>query len=74
MLTSAAQHQQVQYELSQLHAHVYGDFGYVRGTGVALKNGGADVVKTRFTENFVYRDGRSQCVAGHESLFPATAH
>jgi ketosteroid isomerase-like protein len=74
MLTSAAQHQQVQYELSELHAHVYGDFGYIRGTGVALKNGGTDVVKTRFTDIFVYRDGRWQCVAGHESLFPATAH
>jgi ketosteroid isomerase-like protein len=73
LLTSAARHQQVQYELSQLHAHVYGDFGYVRGIGVALKNGGKDVVKTRFTDIFIYRDGRWQCVAGHESLFPATA-
>jgi hypothetical protein len=44
MLTSAAQHQQVQYELSPLNAHVYGDFGYVRGIGVALKNGGTEVV------------------------------
>ena len=74
MLNSAAQHQQVQYELSQLHAHVYGDFGYVRIIGVALQNGGTEVMKTRFTDIFVYRDGRWQCVAGHESLFPATAH
>jgi ketosteroid isomerase-like protein len=74
MLASAAQHDQVQYELSELHAHVYGDFGYIRGIGVARKNGGSVVVKTRFTDIFIYRDGRWQCVAGHESLFHATAH
>ena len=72
MLASAAE--QVQYELSELHAHVYGDFGYIRGIGVARRNGGAEIAKTRFTDIFVYRDGRWQCVAGHESLFPTTAH
>jgi hypothetical protein len=70
MLTSAAQHQQVQYELSPLNAHVYGDFGYVRGIGVALKNGGTEVVKTRFTDIFVYRDGRWQCVCGTRIVVP----
>ena len=74
LLTSAAQHQQVHYQLSELHAHVYGDFGYVRGIGVALKNGGADVVKNRFTDIFVFRDGRWQCVAGHELQFPTSVH
>jgi hypothetical protein len=57
MLTSAAGHHQVHYDLSELHAQVYGDFSYIRGIGVALKNGRADIVKTRFTDIFAYRDG-----------------
>jgi hypothetical protein len=52
-----------------MHAHVFGDFGYVRGVGVARK-GSARPVKTRFTDIFVYREGRWQWVAGHESRFP----
>ena len=60
----------VHSELSDLHAHVYGDFAYVRGLGVTTTDDSKFPVKSRFTDIFVYRDGRRQCVAGHESHFP----
>jgi ketosteroid isomerase-like protein len=70
MLARAASPGGVHYELSELHAHVYGDFGYIRGLGVAVRENGKPTAKARFTDIFVYRDGRWQCVAGHESAFP----
>ena len=69
MLASAAKPGRVQIELADLHARVYGDFAYVRGKGVRNDNG-VRTAKTRFTDVFVYREGRWQCVAGHESHFP----
>ena len=56
-------------ELSEMHAHVYGNFGYARGLAV-IRHGNNPPVRNRFTDIFVYRDGRWQCVAGHESRFP----
>ncbi|MGA7818411.1 MAG: nuclear transport factor 2 family protein, partial [Candidatus Sulfotelmatobacter sp.] len=56
-------------DLVDLHVHVYGGVAYVRGIGVN-NNNGRPAGKTRFTDIFVYRDGRWQCVAGHESRFP----
>jgi uncharacterized protein DUF4440 len=56
-------------DLVDLHVHVYGGVAYVRGIGVNSNNG-RPAGKTRFTDIFVYRDGRRQCVAGHESRFP----
>ena len=58
-----------QVELSEMHARVYGNFGYARGLAV-IRHGNDPPVKNRFTDIFVYRDGRWQCVAGHESRFP----
>jgi hypothetical protein len=49
---------------------VYGNFGYVRGLGGIRSDDGKFHAKNRFTDIFVYRDGRWQCVAGHESHFP----
>src|SRR5579862_9283624 len=71
MLASAAKpgNSNVHFELSDLHAHIYGDTAYVRGIGVGTENG-RPKRKNRFTDIFVYRDGRWQCVAGHESHFP----
>lgn len=69
MLATAAQPREVHFELADLHARVYGDFAYVRGKGVQNDNG-LRTEKTRFTDIFVYRSGRWQCVAGHESRFP----
>jgi hypothetical protein len=74
MLGRAAEHTDVHYELSELHAHVHGDFGYIRGMGIATRDRGEVIAKTRFTDIFVYRDGRWQCVAGHESEFPSDKH
>ena len=69
MLSSPANPSDSHFELADLHAHVYGDVAYVRGKGV-FNDHGVRKEKTRFTDIFVYRDGRWQCVAGHESRFP----
>lgn len=71
MLASAAKPSNGHFELADLRAHVSGDFAYVRGKGVRNDNG-VRTDKTRFTDIFVYREGRWQCVAGHESRFPET--
>ncbi len=67
-LTKAAGHAAVHHELSELQAHVTGDFGYIRGLATAANAQGKLVAKVRFTDVYVYRDGRWQCVAGHESM------
>jgi ketosteroid isomerase-like protein len=59
--------------LSDLHAHVYGDFAYIRGMADAI-DAQAKVTRVRFTDIYTYRDGRWQCVAGHESLVAAAFH
>ena len=69
-LAHAADHPGVHHELSELHARVYGDAGYIRGVATALTDHGPVPLKVRFTDVYVYRDGRWQCVAGHESSFP----
>ena len=58
------------HKLSDIHAHVYGDAGYVRGLATALTADRRPKVIVRFTDVYVYRDGRWQCVAGHESEVP----
>jgi ketosteroid isomerase-like protein len=73
MLASAANPGSGHTELLDLHAYVYGDFAYVRGVGVTKGDDKKVLTKNRFTDIFVYRDGRWQCVAGHESHFPAPA-
>ena len=67
-LAKAAEHRAVHHELSDLHPHVQGDFGYIRGQAAAIDAQGKTVAKVRFTDVYVYRDGRWQCVAGHESM------
>ncbi len=69
MLASATKPSNGHSELGDLHVHIYGDVAYVRGIGVNSENG-RPAGKTRFTDIFVYRDGRWQCVAGHDSRFP----
>jgi ketosteroid isomerase-like protein len=58
----------VHHELSDLHAYVHGDFGYIRGLATGTPVGGGTSTTVRFTDIYVYRDGRWQCVAGQESL------
>lgn len=67
-LAKAEEHRAVHHELSDLHPHVQGDFGHIRGQAEAIDASGKTVAKVRFTDVYVYRDGRWQCVAGHESL------
>ena len=69
MLANAAKPSGGHSELVDLHVHMYGEAAYVRGIGVNSENG-RPTGRTRFTDVFVYRDGRWQCVAGHDSRFP----
>ena len=71
-LTKAANHRPVHHELQDLNAHVYGDFGYIRGLATAVDAQGKVQARVRFTDIYVYRDGRWQAVAAHESMLPAT--
>lgn len=73
-LAKAAKPRPVHHELTQMHAHVYGDMGYVRGLAKALDSQSKIVATVRFTDLYAYRDGRWQCVAGHESLVSAVSH
>jgi ketosteroid isomerase-like protein len=73
-LAKAAEHRAVHHELSDLHPHVQGDFGYIRGQAAAVDAEGKTVAKVRFTDVYEYRDGRWQCVAGHESLISEAGH
>jgi len=59
-------------KLSDLHPHVYGDFGYVRGLNTVVDPGGKVLARVRFTDIFVYRVGRWVAVAGQESLLSDT--
>jgi len=59
-------------KLSDLHPHLYGDFGYVRGLNTVLDSDGKVLARGRFTDIFVYRDGRWLAVAGQESLLADT--
>ena len=67
-LAKATQPRQVHHELTELHAHVHDDFGYIRGLATATDPQGKVVARVRFTDIYVYRDRRWQCVAGHESM------
>ena len=71
-LAKAGTSHAVHHELSDLHAHIHGDFAYIRGVADAIDPQGKGV-KVRFTDIYVYREGRWQCVAGHESLVSAVS-
>ena len=54
--------------LSEMRAHVEGNFGFTRGLATLVDASGKVVARVRFTDVFTYRDGRWQALAGHESL------
>ena len=56
--------------LSEMHPHVHGDFGYIRGLATLVDPQGKTVARVRFTDIYAYRDGRWVCLAGHESMLP----
>jgi ketosteroid isomerase-like protein len=55
-------------ELEGMRGHVYDDVAFVRGLNNVIAADGKRVAQVRFTDIFVYRDGRWQAVAGHETL------
>jgi hypothetical protein len=67
-LAKAGEHQPVHHELTEMHAQVHGDFGYIRGLATAVDAQGKVLMRVRFTDIYVYRDGRWQAVAAHESM------
>jgi uncharacterized protein DUF4440 len=54
--------------LEDMRVHLYADFGYVRGLNEVTDATGKVLARVRFTDIFVYRDGRWQAVAGQETL------
>ena len=73
-LKKAAEHPAVHHELSDLHAQILGESGYIRGTAMAVDAQGKVVARVRFTDVYVYREDRWQCVAGHESMLTEPSH
>ncbi len=71
-LAKAGKHQPVHHELTEMHAQVHGDFGYIRGLATAVDAQGKVLARVRFTDIYVYRDGRWQAVAAHESMLAGT--
>ncbi|MFZ0951301.1 MAG: nuclear transport factor 2 family protein [Candidatus Sulfotelmatobacter sp.] len=71
-LAKAARHQPVHHELTEMHAQVQGNFGYIRGLATAVDEQGKVLMRVRFTDIYVYRDGRWQAVAAHESIVAGT--
>jgi ketosteroid isomerase-like protein len=54
--------------LSEMRAHVEGNFAFVRGLNAVADASGKVVARVRFTDIFAYRDGRWQALAGQETL------
>jgi ketosteroid isomerase-like protein len=59
--------------LSEMRAHVQGNFGFTRGLAELVDASGKVIARVRFTDVFTYRDGRWQALAGHESLLSQAA-
>lgn len=59
----------VSYDVDQMKVSIYGKTAVVTGLVTSTYNGGGreSVIRTRFTDTFVKRDGRWQIVAGHSS-------
>jgi ketosteroid isomerase-like protein len=54
--------------LSEMRAHVEGNFAFVRGLNTVVDASGKVLARVRFTDVFAYRGGRWQALAGHETL------
>ena len=54
--------------LSEMRAHLEGNFGFVRGLATLEDASGKVVARVRFTDVFAYREGRWQALAGQETL------
>jgi len=58
--------------LSEMRAHVEANSGFTRGLATLVDASGKLVARVRFTDVFIYRDGRWQALAGHETLLVLT--
>jgi hypothetical protein len=67
-LAGVATRRAVHNDLTKLKPHIIGDVGYIRGIAIPTDAQGAAGAQVLFTDIYVYRDGRWQCVAAHESL------
>jgi ketosteroid isomerase-like protein len=54
--------------LEDMQVHLYGDTAFLRGVNQVTDASGRVLARVRFTDIFVYRDGRWQAVAGQETL------
>lgn len=54
--------------LSEMRAHLEGNFGFVRGLATLEDPSGKVIARVRFTDVFAYREGRWQALAGQETL------
>lgn len=68
MLAGIPQRKPRTNRLTEMRAHVEGNFAFVRGLNQVLDPDGKLVARVRFTDIFTYRDGRWQALAGHETL------
>ena len=68
MLAHIPQRKPGSNHLTEMRAHVEGNFGFVRGLNEVLDASGKIVARVRFTDVFAYRDGRWQSLAGQETL------
>ena len=68
MLARIPQRKPGSNHLTEMRAHIEGNFGYVRGLNEILDPEGKVVARVRFTDIFSYRDGRWQALAGQETL------
>jgi Domain of unknown function (DUF4440) len=59
--------------LSELRGFVQGDMGFTRGLATLVDASGKVIARVRFTDVFIYRDGRWQALVGQESLLSAAA-
>ncbi|HLX83256.1 MAG TPA: nuclear transport factor 2 family protein [Terriglobales bacterium] len=55
-------------QLSEMRAHVEGNLGFTRGLATLTDPSGKVVARVRFTDVYVYRDGRWQALVGQESM------
>jgi ketosteroid isomerase-like protein len=68
MLAHIPQRKPGSNHLTEMRAHVEGNFGFVRGLNEILDPSGKVVAQVRFTDIFTYRDERWQALAGQETL------
>ena len=54
--------------LTEMRAHMEGNFGFVRGLNEVHDPSGKVVARVRFTDVFAYRNGRWQALAAQETL------